>query len=113
MSAQIWVDVPDACSPADGECTGGRLQPEHIRQAKERGIRAVIDLCSPSEPCAYDEPSQVRSLGMQCLNIPIAGGRFAVKAQFIEGLDLEQALAAGRAAGLKVLELAACQIPGR
>ncbi len=138
--ANIWLDIPNVCTPADGLCTGGRPQPEHLQQAKERGVRTIVNLCPHSEPCGYDEPTLVQSLGMHYVNIPIAGpsdltdanarllastlseagaghpvlvhcasgnrvgALFALKARYVDGLGIDEALAAGRAAGLKAME---------
>jgi uncharacterized protein (TIGR01244 family) len=139
MNAKPWIDIPNACTPADGLCTGGRPRPEHLRQALERGVKTVVNLCTPGEPCDYDEPALVQSLGMSYVGIPIAGpadltvanaqklgqtltaagdsavlvhcasgnrvgALFALKAHYIDGLEIEDALDAGRAAGLTMLE---------
>lgn len=138
MNTKLWIDIPNACTPADGLCTGGRPRPEHLRQAQARGVKAVVNLCPPSEPCDYDEAALVRSLGMSYVNIPVAGpadlteanaralgqalsavdgpvllhcasgnrvgALIALKAHFVDGLAAEAAIAAGRGAGLKVLE---------
>ncbi|WP_051749258.1 beta-lactamase hydrolase domain-containing protein [Nevskia soli] len=139
MSSQIWIDVPNACTPAEGLCTGGRPRPEHLEQARQRGVKMIVNLCPPSEPSDYDEAAVVRSLGMVYVNIPVAGpadltpanarklatalsdaeagpvlvhcasgnrvgALFALKAHFVDGLPIEEAVNAGRAAGLKILE---------
>jgi uncharacterized protein (TIGR01244 family) len=137
-NTKLWIDLPNACTPEDGLCTGGRPRPEHLQQAQARGVKTVINLCPPSEPCDYDEAALVRSLGMDYVNIPVAGppdlteanarrlgqalgandgpvllhcasgnrvgALIALKAHFVDGLGAEEAIAAGRAAGLKVLE---------
>jgi uncharacterized protein (TIGR01244 family) len=71
--SNIWIDIPNACTPADGLCTGGRPSQDHLQQAQARGVRTVVNLCPHSEPCGYDEPALVHSLGMHYVNIPIAG----------------------------------------
>jgi uncharacterized protein (TIGR01244 family) len=140
VKPKLLLDVPNACTPETGICTGGRPRPEHLRQAKERGVRRVVNLCPPSEACDYDEAATVAALGLDYVNIPIAGsadltpenarklaeairdasedhpvfvhcasgnrvgGLFALKARYVDGLDAERALAAGRNAGLTALE---------
>jgi protein tyrosine phosphatase (PTP) superfamily phosphohydrolase (DUF442 family) len=69
----FWVDIPNVRFPESRVCTGGRPRPQHLRQAQKSGVRAVIDLCAPSETSDYDEGRFVESLGMHYLNIPIAG----------------------------------------
>ncbi|MBL6752107.1 MAG: hypothetical protein ISP90_16420 [Nevskia sp.] len=138
-AATVLVDVPNAQAPAAGLTTGGRPRPEHLRQAQAAGVKTVINLCPHSEPCDYDEPGLVASLGMRYVNIPVAGAvdltadnarrldaalsqaagapalvhcasgnrvgaLFAVRAKLLHGAGIEEALAAGRAAGLKAME---------
>src|SRR3546814_2241952 len=38
------------------------------------GVTRVINLCPPDEPCAYDEEGLMAELGLDYLNIPVAGG---------------------------------------
>jgi uncharacterized protein (TIGR01244 family) len=71
--SNVLIDIPNACTPAAGLCTGGRPSEAHLREARARGIRTVVNLCPHSEPCGYDEPALVQSLGMHYVNIPIAG----------------------------------------
>ncbi|MDI3259061.1 MAG: sulfur transferase domain-containing protein [Sinobacteraceae bacterium] len=73
MTTPPLLDVPNACTPQDGICTGGRPRPEHLRQAKERGVRRVVNLCPPNEACDYDEAAVVAALGLDYVNIPVAG----------------------------------------
>lgn len=73
MSADLLLDVPNCCNPAEGLCTGGRPQPEDLMQAKEKGVRKVINLCPPAESLGYDEAALVKQLGMEYVNIPVAG----------------------------------------
>lgn len=73
MTTSPLLDVPNACAPQDGICTGGRPRPEHLRQAKERGVRRVVNLCPPDEACDYDEAAVVAALGLDYVNIPVAG----------------------------------------
>ena len=72
MKPHVWIDVPNARFPFEGVCTGGRPRPEDLRQASNSGVKAVINLCAPSECDNYDEGALVTALGMQYLNIPVA-----------------------------------------
>ncbi|MDD3761759.1 MAG: sulfur transferase domain-containing protein [Nevskiales bacterium] len=72
-SKDLWLDIPNCCTPATGLCTGGHPQPEHLMQAKEKGVRKVVNLCPPAETPGYDEAAIVKQLGMEYVNIPIAG----------------------------------------
>ncbi|MDF2445669.1 MAG: hypothetical protein K0S46_905 [Moraxellaceae bacterium] len=139
-SSELWLDIPNCCTPGTGLCTGGRPRPEHLQAAKAKGVRTVINLCPPAEAVDYDEASVVGGLGMHYVNIPVAGpadltlenakklaaaiaeagpghpvllhcasgnrvgALMAVKARLIDGASAEDALAQGRAAGLKALE---------
>jgi uncharacterized protein (TIGR01244 family) len=72
-AATPWIDIPNACSPLPGVCSGGRPRPEHLREAKAQGVRTVINLCPPAEAGDYDEPALVAELGMEYVNIPVSG----------------------------------------
>lgn len=73
MSVDLWVDVPNARFPYAGVCTGGRPRQQHLRQARARGIRKVVNLCSASERNDFDEGALTQSLGMGYQSIPITG----------------------------------------
>jgi protein tyrosine phosphatase (PTP) superfamily phosphohydrolase (DUF442 family) len=139
-SKELWLDIPNACTPASGVCSGGRPRPEHLRNAKEKGVRTVINLCPPAEACDYDEAALVQELGMHYVNIAVAGpadltaenarrladamqeagpghpvllhcasgnrvgALMALKARLVDQKSAAEALAIGRAAGLKALE---------
>jgi uncharacterized protein (TIGR01244 family) len=72
-TASLWLDIPNACTPGNGLCTGGRPRPEHLQEAARRGVRTVINLCPPGEAADYDEAALVTGLGMRYVNIPVAG----------------------------------------
>lgn len=145
---ELWLDIPNCCTPGTGLCTGGRPRPEHFAQAKAKGVRTVINLCPPGEACDYDEAAVVSGLGLHYVNIPVAGpaditvdkakalaqamaeyspghpvllhcasgnrvgALMAMKARFVDGKSPAEALAEGRAAGLKMLEPLVTQLIG-
>ncbi len=69
----LLPELPNAGQPFDQVATAGRPAPEQFALAKQRGVRRVVNLCPPSEPCGYDEPALMRELGLDYVNIPIAG----------------------------------------
>ncbi|MGH8539682.1 MAG: beta-lactamase hydrolase domain-containing protein [Stenotrophobium sp.] len=73
MTAKISLDIPNAQSPAPGLITGGRPAPAHFSEAKRQGVTTVVNLCPPTEACAYDEAPLVTGLGLRYVNIPVAG----------------------------------------
>jgi uncharacterized protein (TIGR01244 family) len=73
VKSKVWLDIPNACTPGNGLCTGGRPRPEHLHDAAKKGVRTVINLCPPSEALDYDEAALVAELGMHYVNIPVAG----------------------------------------
>lgn len=145
---ELWLDIPNCCTPGTGLCTGGRPRPEHFQQAKDKGVRTVINLCPPGEACDYDEAAVVSGLGLHYVNIPVSGpaditadkarelakamaeyspghpvllhcasgnrvgALMAMKARFVDGRSPADALAEGRAAGLKALEPLVTQLIG-
>lgn len=70
---QFMLDIPNVCNLDSGMCTGGRPRPEHLKKAAEQGIKVVVNFCPPTEAIDYDEAAVVASLGMQYVNIPVAG----------------------------------------
>lgn len=145
---ELWLDIPNCCTPGTGLCTGGRPRPEHLQQARDKGVRTVINLCPPAEACDYDEADVVGALGMHYVNIAVGGpaditvakaeelaralaeyspghpvllhcasgnrvgALMAMKARFVDGKSAADALAEGRAAGLKALEPLVAQLLG-
>ena len=55
----------------DQFCTGGQPQLEHFAQLKADGVKAVINLRTPSEHAAAEEEAAVKALGMRYFNIPV------------------------------------------
>jgi len=142
----LLPELPNAGQPFPQIATAGRPSAEQFALAKERGVRTVVNLCPHSEPAAYDEPSLIQELGLQYVNIPIAGAGdlnednarrladalaqaegaalvhcassnrvgalFALKAFWLDKKSAEEALAIGRAAGLKAMEPAVRQLIG-
>ncbi len=134
------LDIPNACTPGSGLCTGGRPRPEHLAAAAQRGVKVVVNLCPPAEAADYDEAAAVTALGMRYVNIPVAGpadltlenaqrlaaaldgtgeghtallhcasgnragALLALKACYVDGKNPAEALAIGRAAGLRALD---------
>lgn len=134
------LDIPNACSPGSGLCTGGRPRPEHLAEAARRGVKVVVNLCPAAEMADYDEAAEVARLGMRYVSIPVtgpadltlenaqrlsaalqgagashgvllhcasgnrAGALLALKASYVDGKSPAEALATGRAAGLRALE---------
>jgi uncharacterized protein (TIGR01244 family) len=67
------VDIPNACTPGTGLCTGGRPSPAHLAHAAELGVKVVVNLCPAAESPGFDEAAVVAGLGMNYVNIPVAG----------------------------------------
>lgn len=124
---------------APGLYASGQPSPRDLAALAARGVRTVINLRTPDEPVAYDEPAEIERLGMRYVAIPIsgpqditaatialfsseldqAGGRggtlvhcassnrvgalIALDLGLTRGAPREQAIAAGRAAGLTTL----------
>ena len=52
-------------------CTAGQPTAKHLRELKEQGVKAVLNIRRPSEHDAEGESALVRKLGMKYFNIPI------------------------------------------
>ncbi len=69
-----WTELlPNARRPLDGVVSGGQPTAGQLAQAAAAGYRTVINLRTPGERGADDEPTQVERLGMEYVALPIDG----------------------------------------
>jgi uncharacterized protein (TIGR01244 family) len=52
-------------------CTGGQPRPEHLKQLKDEGVRAVINLRPRGEHRAEEEEAAAKEAGLKYFNIPV------------------------------------------
>lgn len=52
-------------------CTGGQPRPEHFAELKANGVKAVLNLRTPSEHRADEERDAVKAAGLAYFNIPV------------------------------------------
>lgn len=52
-------------------CTGGQPRIEHFAKLKAEGVKAVLNLRTPSEHRAEEERSAVEQAGLKYFNIPV------------------------------------------
>ncbi|MBD0325778.1 MAG: protein tyrosine phosphatase family protein [Pyrinomonadaceae bacterium] len=52
-------------------CTGAQPKMEHLAQLKAEGIKAIINLRTPSEHRAAEEEAAAKELGLRYFNIPV------------------------------------------
>lgn len=67
------LDLPNVKVPFPGVVVGGQPSAEHLRRAAELGIELVVDLRAPGELEGRDEKTEVEALGLNYVQIPIAG----------------------------------------
>lgn len=142
----LLPQLPQAGQPFPDVATGGQPSPAHLRDAQARGFRRIVNLRPHSEPIGYDEAALAAELGLDYVNIPIAGpgdltsdnaraldvalqgaggpvlvhcassnrvgALLALRAQQLQGQSVEDALAVGRAGGLKAMEPLVRQLLG-
>jgi len=53
-------------------CTGGQPRPEHFAQLKRQGVKAVLNLRTPSEHREDEERAAAEQAGLKYFNIPVA-----------------------------------------
>src|SRR3546814_9036315 len=79
------------------------------------GVTRVINLCPPDEPCAYDEEGLMAELGLDYLNIPVAGGadlsednarKLAIALEDIDGTALVHCASSNRVGALFAVKAA-------
>jgi protein tyrosine phosphatase (PTP) superfamily phosphohydrolase (DUF442 family) len=58
----------------DQFCTGGQPKLEHLERLKAEGVKAIINLRSPSEHRAAEEEAKAKELGLRYFNIPVVFG---------------------------------------
>ena len=54
--------------------TAGQPSLAQLEAAQQAGVAAVIDLRDPMEQRPFDEPAEVKRLGMHYHNFPVSGG---------------------------------------
>lgn len=52
-------------------CTGGQPRLEHLAQLKAEGVKAIVNLRTPSEHRAAEEEAKAKELGLRYFNIPV------------------------------------------
>jgi uncharacterized protein (TIGR01244 family) len=68
------IAIPNAKSAADRLLTGGQPTEEHLQQAKDSGVKVVVNLRTKAEENEYaTEAAKVESLGMKYVHLPIDG----------------------------------------
>ena len=55
-------------------CTGGQPRLEHLKQLKDEGVKAIINLRPASEHRAAEEEAKAKELGLRYFNIPVVFG---------------------------------------
>lgn len=67
------IAIPNA-KVADQVLVGGQPTDEHLQQAKDRGVKVVVNLRTKGEEKEYaTEAAKVESLGMKYVHLPIDG----------------------------------------
>jgi protein tyrosine phosphatase (PTP) superfamily phosphohydrolase (DUF442 family) len=66
--------VVNASEPLPWLIVAGQPTATQLGQLHGAGVRTVIDLRDPTEPRPFDEPGQVRALGMTYVNAPVVSG---------------------------------------
>lgn len=89
---QALAGVANASQLSPTLVGGGQPAALNLQGLKEAGVGIVLDLRDPMEPRPIDEPSVVRELGMEYINIPVVSGS-------LSDATLDQILAVVRGAG--------------
>ena len=55
-------------------CTGGQPRLEHLAKLKADGVKAIINLRTPTEHRAAEEEAEAKKLGLRYINIPVVYG---------------------------------------
>jgi protein tyrosine phosphatase (PTP) superfamily phosphohydrolase (DUF442 family) len=66
--------MPNAAEPVPGWITGGQPTEQQIKSFKAAGGEVVLDNRDPMEPRPFDEPTAVRTAGLEYHTLPIVHG---------------------------------------
>lgn len=66
--------VVNASEPLPHLVTGGQPGPKHLAALKAAGNAVVLDIRDPMEPRSFDEPTLVKQLGMEYINVSVRHG---------------------------------------
>jgi protein tyrosine phosphatase (PTP) superfamily phosphohydrolase (DUF442 family) len=89
---QAVSGVANACQILPNVITGGQPNAAQLRALKAAGGGIVLDIRDPMEPRPVDEPTLVRELGMEYVNVPVRAGS-------LDDSTLERILSVLRRAG--------------
>jgi protein tyrosine phosphatase (PTP) superfamily phosphohydrolase (DUF442 family) len=89
---QALSGIANACQVLPNVITGGQPNAQQLRALKEAGGGLVLDVRDPMESRPVDEPTLVRQLGMEYVNIPVGAGS-------LDDATLDRILAVLRGAG--------------
>jgi len=89
---QAVSGVTNACQILPNVISGGQPTADQLEALKAAGGAIVLDLRDPMEPRPLDEPTVVRELGMEYVNIPVKTGA-------LNDATLERILTVLRSAG--------------
>ncbi|TAL92560.1 MAG: hypothetical protein EPN69_08380 [Rhodanobacter sp.] len=78
--------LDNACQPEPGLLTGGQPSRACLEAARNAGYRTVVNLRPTGEFTGFDEGSVVRKLGLDYVNIPVAGAD-GLNAAAVESID--------------------------
>lgn len=80
------IPLPNAREPETNILTCGHINHECLEKIRAAGFRTVVNLCPPSEYDASEESRIAHALGLDYVNIPIAGPQ-DLNAKATEALD--------------------------
>ena len=80
MSALLasLAGLPNAAEPVAGWVTGGQPTEQQLKAFKVAGGQVVLDNRDPMEPRPFDEPTVVRTAGLEYQSLPIIHGGVTV-----------------------------------
>jgi len=69
-----FAGLPNAAEPVAGWVTGGQPTEQQLNAFKVAGGQVVLDNRDPMEPRPFDEPTVVRTAGLEYHSLPIVHG---------------------------------------
>lgn len=75
LTAAEWTELSEGVRASDTVLVGGQPTADVLRQARDAGIKAVVNFRGESEDPGYDEEAAAAELGLTYLRVPVAGAQ--------------------------------------
>jgi uncharacterized protein (TIGR01244 family) len=75
LSAAEWTELSEGIRASDTVLVGAQPTEDVLRQARDAGVKAVVNFRGESEDPGFDEEAVAAELGLAYLRVPVAGAQ--------------------------------------